>query len=99
MTDIELLLELATEAVAYTPDYFRTKWKMDVRLIDLRRRLAVGAPSQLYQALAAVEWVSEPSRATDPGGEWCPWCGYYRHSGHRHDCLRQAAMITAGDGR
>jgi hypothetical protein len=43
MTDIELLLELAAEAIDYTPEYFRNKWGLDVRLLDLRRRLTTAS--------------------------------------------------------
>jgi hypothetical protein len=48
--DIEELLELAEEAIGYTPAYFRQKWSMESRLDNLRNRLLTPDEADLDSA-------------------------------------------------
>lgn len=61
---IDDLLELAEEAIAYAPDYFRQKWQLDERLTELKRRLApVGATMTTHADYGDLRCgASHPSR-------------------------------------
>lgn len=38
--EVEELIELAEEAIGYTPHYFREKWNLDARLAKARKALS-----------------------------------------------------------
>jgi len=37
-----LLIGLAEEGIGYTDPYFREKWRMDERLVEIKRKLEIG---------------------------------------------------------